>query len=44
VTLADRQLIEAWGRRAQLQLQLEIDRRFDHLGEWLEISAWPGVE
>ena len=44
VTVWDTLQIEEWGEWAQLQIELEIDRRMDAILTHVHATAWPGVE
>jgi len=43
-TFHDTLEVSRWGAQAQLQLQLEIDRRFDQLRDRVLASSWPAIE
>jgi hypothetical protein len=42
-TLWDRLEVEAWAEHAELELALEIDRRFDVLLDRIRAEAWPAL-
>lgn len=43
LTLLDRLELEAWAARAELELRLAIDRRFDVLLDGIRAQAWPAL-
>lgn len=43
-TLWDLLEVERWAARAQLELELEIDRRFDAVLDRVLGTSWSGVE
>lgn len=44
LTFHDTLEVSRWAQRAQLELELEIDRRFDQLHDRIIGEAWAGVE
>lgn len=44
ITPIDEATVWIWAERAQLELELEIDRRFDALADQIRRDAWPALE
>lgn len=43
-TLWDLIELQRWSAGAELQLRLEIDRRFDAVLDAIRASSWPGID